>query len=38
MKILKNNFFLIAVIFLLYRYYTFGKGNKGLVEPTLFGW
>jgi hypothetical protein len=23
--------------FLAYRYYTFGKGNKGLINPTTFG-
>ena len=24
--------------FLTYRYYIHGKGNKGLINPTTFGW
>jgi len=24
--------------FLTYRYFTFGKGNKGFICPTTFGW
>lgn len=24
--------------FLAYRYFIFGKGNKGLICPTTFGW
>lgn len=27
----------VAGVFLAHRYYAFGKGNKGLINPTTFG-